>query len=64
MKFKTVFCLRRYKKLEGVYDAVLKAALVGKPLTGLETILVLSGVSYENVEAMVRWYLSSISWIE
>jgi hypothetical protein len=64
MKFKAVICLRRYKKLEGVYDAVLKAALVGRPLMGLETTLLLSGVSYENAEAMVQWYLSSISWIE
>jgi len=50
--------------LEGVYDAVLKAAVVGKPLTGLETALFLSGVSYERATSAVRWYLGAFSWVE
>jgi len=64
LTFKTVFCLRRYRRLEGVYDAVLKAAVVGKPLTGLETALFLSGVSYERATSAVRWYLGAFSWVE
>jgi hypothetical protein len=61
LTFKTVFCLRGYRKLEGIYDAVFKAAVVGKPLTGLETSLFMSGVTYENAEAMVSWYMDSVS---
>lgn len=59
---KAVFCLRRYRKLEGLYDLVFKAAVVGKPLLGLETVLIASGVSFENAEALVRWYMGAISW--
>lgn len=59
--FKTVLCLRRYRKLDGIYDAVFKAAVLGRPLTGLETALFLSGFNYENVEGMVRWYMDSVS---
>jgi serine protease Do len=64
LTLKTVFCLRRYQRLEGVYDAVFKAAAVGKPLSGLETALFLSGVSYENAVRAVRWYLGAVSWAE
>lgn len=61
LTFKTVFCLRRYRKLEGVYDGVFKAAVLGKPRTALETALVLSGITYQNAQAMVRWYMDSVS---
>jgi hypothetical protein len=64
LTFKAVFCLRRYKKLEALYDLVFKAAVVGKPLVGLETALMASGVSYENAEALVSWYMDAVSWNE
>ena len=64
LTFKTVFCLRGYRKLASLYDLVFKAAVVGKPNTGLETALVASGVSYDNAEALVRWYMERISWNE
>jgi hypothetical protein len=59
---KAVLCLRRYRKLEGLYDLVFKAAVVGRPLLGLETVLIASGVSFENAEALVRWYMGAMSW--
>jgi serine protease Do len=64
LTFKAVFCLRRYKKLDGLYDLVFKAAVVGKPLVGLETALMASGVSYENAQALVSWYMDAVSWNE
>ncbi len=64
LTFKTVFCLRGYRKLESLYDLVFKAAVVGHPHTGLETALMASGVSYDNAEALVRWYMDTISWSE
>jgi hypothetical protein len=64
LTFKTVFCLRGYRKLGSLYDLVFKAAVVGQPHTGLETALVASGVSYDNAEALVRWYMDTISWSE
>ncbi len=61
---KTVLCVRRYRRLEGLYDLVFKGAVVGKPHLGLETALLASGVSFENAEALVRWYLEGFSWSE
>lgn len=62
--FKTVFCVRRYLKLDGLYDAVFKAATLGSNNSGLETTLVLSGVSFEKAERLARGYLEAISWKE
>jgi hypothetical protein len=60
--FKTTLCLRRYRKFEGLYDAVLRAAALGHADTGLVTTLTLSGVSFDNAQLVVRRYLGSVSW--
>jgi hypothetical protein len=41
---------------------VFTAAVVGKPRTGLVTSLYAAGVSFENAEALVRWYMGAIEW--
>ncbi len=64
LTFKTALCVRRYRKFPGLYDAVLRAAALGRAGTGLVTTLTLSGVSFENALMLTRRYLGSISWIE
>jgi S1-C subfamily serine protease len=64
LTFKTAFCLRRHRRLEGVYDAVFKAAAVGRPDRGLESVLVLSAVTFENAERLARRHLEAIAWRE
>lgn len=64
ISFKTTFCVRRYRKLEGLYDAVFKAAALGENNSGLETTLILSGVSFENAVKVSKRYLEAISWKE
>lgn len=59
---KAVFCLRAYRKLPGLYDAVIKAAVLGSSHTGAETSLTLSGVSFDNARALARRYLEAIAW--
>lgn len=59
---KAVFCLRAYRKLPGLYDAVIKAAVLGSSQTGAETSLTLSGVSFDNARALARRYLEAIAW--
>jgi hypothetical protein len=59
---KAVLCLRRYRKLPGLYDAVFKAATLGQPNKGLETRLILSGVSFASVERFVNHYLKAFEW--
>jgi hypothetical protein len=64
LTFKTAFCLRRYQELAGLYDAVFKAAAIGRRDEGLETALVLSAVSFENAEKLARRHLEAIAWRE
>ncbi|MGH7789260.1 MAG: S1 family peptidase [Candidatus Binatia bacterium] len=59
---KAVFCLRGYRKLPGVYDAVVKAAVLGPVGAGAETSLTLSGVSFENARRLAGRYLEAITW--
>lgn len=59
---RAVLCLRRYRKLGELYDAVLKVAVLGRPDTGLVSTLTLSGVSFENVDRLSRRYLERITW--
>jgi hypothetical protein len=62
LPLKATFCVRRYRKLAGLYDAVLKAAALGRDDEGFETSLVLSAVSFENALRLSRAYLESIAW--
>ena len=62
LHMKATLCVRRYRKLAGLYDAVLKAAALGNDDEGFETALVLSGVSFANAERVARAYLESIAW--
>lgn len=62
LTFKTVLCVRRYRKFPGLYDAVLRAAALGHPDTGLVTTLTMSGVSFDNAVLLARRYLGSVSW--
>jgi hypothetical protein len=56
------FCVRRYTKYPGLYDAQLKAAVLGARDAGVVTQLNLSGVSYQNAERLARHYLERIRW--
>jgi serine protease Do len=64
LTLRTALCVRRYRKLAGLYDAVLKAAVVGASRRegGLVTTLKLSGVSFENAQRVANRYLESIAW--
>jgi hypothetical protein len=59
---RAVLCLRRYRKLGELYDAVLKVAVLGRRDSGLVSTLTMSGVSFDNVDRVSRRYLERISW--
>jgi hypothetical protein len=61
---KVLFCARRYKKLPGLYDAVFRLAVLGKPHMGLMSTLTMSGVSFANAQMMVRRYVGAFRWSE
>ncbi len=62
--WKTALCARRYKRIEGLFDVVLKAASLGHDQEALNTTLTLSGVSFESGERLARRYLESLAWKE
>lgn len=59
---RAVICMRRYRKLAGLYDAIVKTATLGPADAGLVTTLTLSGVSAANVERLSKLLLRSIVW--
>jgi S1-C subfamily serine protease len=61
LDFKAVLCLRRYKRLPGLYDAVLRAATLDANTHGVITTLVLAGVSADNARRFARHYLESFA---
>ena len=62
MTAKVMFCVRRYKKLPGLYDAVFRFAVLGRPRMGLLSTLTMSGVSFANAQMMVRRFVGAIRW--
>jgi hypothetical protein len=59
---RAVLCLRRLRKLDGLYDATLKVAVLGARDTGLISTLTLSGASHANIERLTARYLELITW--
>ncbi len=62
LKWDAVLCLRAYKNLVGLYDAVFKVASLQEGSVGLESSLVLGGVSFETARQVSQRYLERISW--
>jgi serine protease Do len=62
MTLKTAFCVRGYRKLKGLYDVALKAAVIGSDSQGLQTELEISGVSFEKAVELTKGYLERIKW--
>lgn len=58
---RAVLCVRGYRKLDALYDAVLKVAVLGRRDSGLVSTLTLSGVTYDNIEALTERYLESVT---
>ena len=59
---RAVLCLRGLKRLPGLYDAVLKVAVLGRSNAGLISTLTLSGASFENIDRLTMRYLEHLEW--
>lgn len=59
---RAVLCLRGLKKLPGLYDAVLKVAVLGRSNAGLSSTLTLSGAGWENIDRLATRYLELVAW--
>jgi hypothetical protein len=59
---KVVFCLRAYKRFEGLFDVFMKSTALTRSDEALQSTLTLSGFSYENGVRLARTFLESIAW--
>jgi serine protease Do len=59
---RAVLCLRGLRKIPGLYDGVLKVAVLGRSNAGLISTLTLSGASWENIERLTTRYLERVAW--
>jgi len=59
---KVIFCLRSYKKLDGLYDVFLTANSLTRSEEALHTTLYMGGVNRENALGFSREFLEAISW--
>lgn len=62
LPLRTVLCLRAYRKLAGLYDGVVKVAVLGRPRDGLVSTLTVSGASFENIQAVAERFLRGFAW--
>lgn len=62
VRLKAVLCLRRYLKMDGLYDVELKAATLDSNTEGLQASVALAGVSFDNALRFTRAYLDAIAW--
>ncbi|HZP65015.1 MAG TPA: serine protease [Rudaea sp.] len=59
---KTVYCMRRYKQFEGLYDVYEQAITLHDDHEALESTLTLSGVSAANAAAFASKFVEDIAW--
>lgn len=58
---KAVFCVRGYRKLPGLYDAILRIATLDRNDKGLQSTVTLTGVSFVNAQAFGERFLRTIA---
>lgn len=59
---RAVYCLRRLRKLPGLYDVAVKVVTLGDGSTALLSTLTLEGVSADNAERVATRWMERISW--
>jgi len=61
-RLKSHLCMRAYKKIDGVYDYVLRAMTFDDPKATVVSELQLYGFSVANAEKLQQRFLEAISW--
>jgi len=62
LPMKVSYCVRRYQKLAGLYDAYLSVTSLVDKQEALQSSLILAGFSWENINRFTRHYLEAFSW--
>jgi serine protease Do len=61
-RLKAVICLRAYKQLSGLYEALVRYLALDDPDKTVVGELTLTGFSVANVEAISRRFLGAVAW--
>jgi hypothetical protein len=64
LSLKATFCVRRYRKLDGLYDAYLNITSLVEPREALQSTLLLAGFSWENLTRLSARFIESLAWEE
>ncbi len=59
---RAVLCLRGYRKMDGLYDGLLKVAMLGRRNVGLISTLTVAGASVQNIRQLTTRYLERLQW--
>ncbi len=62
LPMKVTYCVRSYRKLDGLYDAYLSTTSLVEDRQALQSTLVLAGFSWENLQRFVGGYLEAFGW--
>jgi hypothetical protein len=62
LPLKVTYCVRAYRKLDGLFDAYLTATSLVEDTRALQTRLALSGFSWESLERFTTAYLDGFQW--
>jgi hypothetical protein len=62
LPLRATLCLRAYRKLEGLYDGVVKVAVLGRRDSGLVSTLTLTGATFANIQRLTARYLGRFTW--
>jgi hypothetical protein len=62
LPMQVTYCVRRYRKLRGIYDVFLSATSLVDNRDALQSTLVLAGFDWDNLERFARDFLGAFSW--
>ena len=62
LPLKVTYCVRAYRKLDGLFDAYLSATSLVEDTRALQTRLALSGFSWDSLERFTSAYLEGFQW--
>lgn len=63
LDFQTTFCVRTYRKLDGIYDGYLYLTSLVENHEALQSTLVLAGFSWENLLQLSEKFIKSIEFL-
>jgi S1-C subfamily serine protease len=62
VELRVVYCLRAYKRYEGLYDLVLLGASLNESTAGMLSEFTVLGINFENAQKLSQRFLEQYAW--